>query len=495
MDSTETLQSKRPLLNKERNDKPERAPDRGTADRTARNTRHERSGSGSDRERRSRGASPAVNIHKVAGYGAIIDSGDADLVDPVSPSTENFIMKKDRDDDNKAVVHSDNKLSPDEFDERSNINEIANKITRTGRQRKKLAARTKGGEFQAKRKKKRIYFCCISSEIDLERLQDAILAKPLESNTKQYELKMYEDVLHVFISEKDTTMPADFQKQGSFESLPSPSHQSSLTSNNYIFRAPSGDNVDMNSNSAPKSQSASKLWTGAARELFIFEFGVAVFWGYSRGEEEEMISLIRQYVEQGMLTPEEVASGQDDMAFIIASDIDQMEISNDVMTLPDDFGAKYRLSASFAIAQSAVLNVFEARIEDRVKEYKYIPESLAHSGKLTLTPKTLNRMVGDVYKIRHDVNLHTEILDTPDFFWKQERQCDDIYKLISRYLEMSERTHVLNKRLDMLRELLSVLQQQQENSSAMKLEWIVIWLIVISVFVESAAIAVEIFKT
>ena len=57
-----------------------------------------------------------------------------------------------------------------------------------------------------------------------------------------------------------------------------------------------------------------------------------------------------------------------------------------------------------------------------------------------------------------------------------------------RYLEMSGRTEVLNKRLDMLRELLDVLQQQMENAHAVKLEWIVIWLIVIEVDLQVLAI-------
>ncbi len=62
-----------------------------------------------------------------------------------------------------------------------------------------------------------------------------------------------------------------------------------------------------------------------------------------------------------------------------------------------------------------------------------------------------------------------------------------------RYLEMSERTEVLNKRLDMLRELLDVLQQQMENSHALKLEWIVIWLIVIEVVLQVLSIGGESF--
>ena len=49
---------------------------------------------------------------------------------------------------------------------------------------------------------------------------------------------------------------------------------------------------------------------------------------------------------------------------------------------------------------------------------------------------------------------------------------------------MSSRTEILNKRLDMLRELLDVLQQLMESSHAVKLEWIVIWLIVAEVVLQ-----------
>ena len=65
---------------------------------------------------------------------------------------------------------------------------------------------------------------------------------------------------------------------------------------------------------------------------------------------------------------------------------------------------------------------------------------------------------------------------------------NDYVTQVMRYLEMSGRTEVLNKRLDMLRELLDVLQQQMENAHAVKLEWIVIWLIVIEVVLQVFAI-------
>ena len=58
------------------------------------------------------------------------------------------------------------------------------------------------------------------------------------------------------------------------------------------------------------------------------------------------------------------------MAFVTSSETDTViTIANDVITLPDDSRAKVRLSVSFAIAQSAVLGIFEARY---VRVYLYV---------------------------------------------------------------------------------------------------------------------------
>jgi hypothetical protein len=87
------------------------------------------------------------------------------------------------------------------------------------------------------------------------------------------------------------------------------------------------------------------------------------------------------------------------MAFVAAPEVDKIIIANDVITLPDFASAKSRLglelelelglgmimmsltltltlnsrlSVSFAIAQSAVLAIFEARIESKTEDYRYV---------------------------------------------------------------------------------------------------------------------------
>jgi len=85
--------------------------------------------------------------------------------------------------------------SVDEFGDREQQN-VANRLVRTGRQRKKLAARSKGGEFRQRRKKRRLYFCCVSSDIDVQKLFDYLVGAGSMLNGWKYQL--HADVLHLY---------------------------------------------------------------------------------------------------------------------------------------------------------------------------------------------------------------------------------------------------------------------------------------------------------
>jgi hypothetical protein len=61
-----------------------------------------------------------------------------------------------------------------------------------------------------------------------------------------------------------------------------------------------------------------------------------------RGEEEELLIMIREHVVKGYLSQEEFEEGQDDIAFVISSEIEKITIEEDVITLPDNTSAKSR---------------------------------------------------------------------------------------------------------------------------------------------------------
>lgn len=320
------------------------------------------------------------------------------------------------------------------------------KLSRTGRQRKKQTARTKGGEFQSKRSKRRVYFCCIGSEIDMIQLFNH-LSNLSPSRRTNWNAKQYGDAI-------------------------------CLSRYSSVGGKKSGDSTTL-------ATEVPKMTEPNYEEVYIFEFGVVVFWGVGQGEEKFVLNSAREFVKHGKVDGTEFESGEDDMAFAVSLDEETSSVivANDVIILPESTSIMQRLSVSYAIAQSSVVSIFEERIDRKVDEYKFIPDTLAKVGKINLSIRRVGMMIGDIFVIRHDLNLHSDILDVPDFFWEEDRYYSD-YRIIAKYLEMETRVEVLNTRLDMMKELLDMIQQQMQNEHARKLEWIVIWLIVVEVFLE-----------
>ena len=339
----------------------------------------------------------------------------------------------------------------------------------TGRMRKKQAARLKGGEFQARRQKRRVYFCCISSEIDVQEFHEHCTNEIFELKSK-WKTRLYGDALCLSRSRTgEGSSPCEIRRRQGSGSYPPKST---------LF-----DPISNIPETEPDSSQTNK------QEVFVFEFGAVVFWGFSVPEEKHLLEVIRDFSKKGLIADNEFVSGEDDMAFVISAEVNRINIANDVIMLPEGTTTKQRLSVSYAIAQSSVVSIFEYRIEKKVEDYKFIPETLAQVGIINdVSSQRVGMMIGDIFVIRHDLNLHSDILDTPDYFWGEEDVYEQVYERVMKYLEMESRVDVINRRLDMLKELLDVLHQQMENAHSTKLEWIIIWLIVLEVIIQLVGI-------
>lgn len=74
-------------------------------------------------------------------------------------------------------------------------------------------------------------------------------------------------------------------------------------------------------------------------------------------------------------------------------------------------------------------------------------------------------------------------MDVPDFFWAAPDSLQVLYKKVCEYLELNTRVQVLNSRCEVLQDLLNMLRDQQNQHHSSRLEWVVIWLIVVEVVV------------
>lgn len=146
------------------------------------------------------------------GYGAIEDSdrrmhqySTGTGVGGAGPSFDSSrIYRAESDGDLDGNLSTDDGMSDneirtsgtDEFGGRQNYYQQKG----TGRQRKKVASRGKGSEFQAKRKKRRAYACCLGSEIDTIGLVEYFKNAPPDSTIARanWSTEMYTDTLRIY---------------------------------------------------------------------------------------------------------------------------------------------------------------------------------------------------------------------------------------------------------------------------------------------------------
>lgn len=117
------------------------------------------------------------------------------------------------------------------------------------------------------------------------------------------------------------------------------------------------------------------------------------------------------------------------------------------------------LSVAHALAQSTLLAHYETVTDATLSspQTTSIPMHLALTGSLKLTRTDALKLTGRLFKLRRDVNLVSNVLDVPDLFWEEgQASLRALYDAVKEYMEIGVRVNVLNEKLAVAEDLVSV---------------------------------------
>lgn len=206
-------------------------------------------------------------------------------------------------------------------------------------------------------------------------------------------------------------------------------------------------------------------------DIVIFPFGVMVFWNLSVVHIDEFLHKIQKSMYREFQNPI-----SDDFTYSKGS---VFSFKQDHIVLESGSDLE-KIAVSYCIAQSIKLSKFEDSIVQIIKNTEDIPKKIIRDGSIDLSSKEISKLKADLFVKKNNVNLQYELLDTPDFFWDYP-ELDTIYQITSKYLEISNRVIALNKKLEVIHELLEMLDDEQRHKYSSKLEWIIIFLIIIEI--------------
>lgn len=206
-------------------------------------------------------------------------------------------------------------------------------------------------------------------------------------------------------------------------------------------------------------------------DVFFFHYGAIVLWGFPVEDEENFLKEVREF-ERNPLSKLEI----DEFTFVHGQ---SLKIEEDEIVLPNK-NILTKLAISHGIAQSVKLTQFEDLLEKSIEHTKQLPLDLSNKGKIGLSQREISRKMGEIFIERNFINLHSEMLDTPEFFWDHP-ELEQYYRRIVHYLDVAKRVEILNKRLGVVHELFEILSNELKHQHSSRLEMAIIVLILIEV--------------
>ncbi|KAJ1554775.1 hypothetical protein HK096_001733 [Nowakowskiella sp. JEL0078] len=218
---------------------------------------------------------------------------------------------------------------------------------------------------------------------------------------------------------------------------------------------------------------------GEPADAFIFENGTFVTWGADTEQNQELLRLLKSVVLDRSYDTVET-----EVFDFIEDPNSKGNTTSDTIVIGQDLPShQSKLAFSAGLARSVKLESLENQLDLHLEKNRNIPDILLKGKKLPFTRSSILRNLGELYSLRGNVNLHSELLDPPEFCWSSEKM-ELYFTSISKELDVSPRITVFNKKLDYANELAELLRNHYSEQHSVSLEVMIIVLISVEIVFE-----------
>ncbi|XP_048391726.1 required for meiotic nuclear division protein 1 homolog isoform X3 [Stegostoma tigrinum] len=222
--------------------------------------------------------------------------------------------------------------------------------------------------------------------------------------------------------------------------------------------------------------------------IFLFREGSVVFWNV----EDKAVKRVMQILEPHEIQPYEIALvhwENEEINYRIADGHSKLHkgqiLLNSDLELDESILEKFAFSN--ALSLSVKLAIWEVSLDNFVESIQFIPEMLKSGKQVKLTRSEVMQKIGELFALRHRINLSSDLLMTPDFYWDREN-LEQLYDKTCQFLNINRRVKVINEKLQHCTELTDLMRNHLSEKHGLRLEWMIVILISIEVLFELARV-------
>ncbi|XP_056282513.1 required for meiotic nuclear division protein 1 homolog [Pseudoliparis swirei] len=218
--------------------------------------------------------------------------------------------------------------------------------------------------------------------------------------------------------------------------------------------------------------------------MFFFREGSVIFWNV----EEKMRKTVLRLLEQHEIQPYEVALvhwENEEINYTVGEGNTKLERGNFILSdkMDQQEAALEKFAFSNALCLSVKLAIWEVFLDSFVESIQSIPETLKSGKRVKLSSAEVMKKIGELFTLRHCINLRSDLLITPDFYWDREN-LEKLYDKTCQFLSINRRVNVVNEKLEHCSQLTDLMRSHLSEKHSLRLEWMIIILIAIEVMFE-----------
>lgn len=206
----------------------------------------------------------------------------------------------------------------------------------------------------------------------------------------------------------------------------------------------------------------------------LFKYGVAVFWGFSKAEQDRFLKKIRPYIENRIT---DHSSEVTDVVYpkskraIKENKIHLKNLNLDKIAL-----------ISIILGRSVALEYYEKEVEKALLTFDPVMKSVEEEGKIKFSSRNLFRKIGFAMNVRHLSLSQMALLDRPDITW-EDMNLSRFYDELADEYEIDDRYDILKEKLEIIFRNSEFILGFIESKRSMLLEVTIIILIMIEIVI------------
>jgi len=217
-------------------------------------------------------------------------------------------------------------------------------------------------------------------------------------------------------------------------------------------------------------------------EIFFFREGSVVMWNCSDEEIGNLLLELKDH-EVNSYDTNVVMDESEMMLYEYTENCNAHLKDGNFQIQKGDDGDLERYTFSNAMSASVKLGIWEAALSRYVDSMAFITDDLRHGKKIKMTRAAVLQKTGELFALKHLINLRSNLLDTPDFYWDHEK-LEKLFIHTSGYFSVQRRTKVMNEKLNHCVELAELVSFNLNDAHHIRLEWMIIVLIMVEVVFE-----------